>query len=126
MPPPADPLDEIALRFEIRWAEAHARARPEDLDALRMLAYAYSAAGRHEEALVEDRRLVERAPERADLHYDLACSLALLGRRDEAFASLGRALDLGFDDGDCLDSDDDLVSLRKDPRWAPLRGRLPE
>jgi tetratricopeptide (TPR) repeat protein len=123
---PADPLDEIASRFEIRWAEEHARAKPDDLDALRMLAYAYSAAGRHEDALREDRALVERAPDRSDLHYDLACSFALLGRRDEAFDSLERALDLGFDDADCLDSDDDLVSIRTDPRWAPLRERLPK
>jgi tetratricopeptide (TPR) repeat protein len=119
-----DPLDDIATRFEVRWAEAHAHARPDDLEALRSLAYAYSAAGRHEDALREDRRLVERAPDRADFHYDLACSYALLGRRDEAFASLGRALDLGFDDADCFDSDDDLVSLRGDPRWASLRARL--
>src|SRR5262245_91390 len=98
MATPRDPLEDIALRFEIRWAEENARARPDDLDALRMLAYAYSAAGRHEEALREDVRLVERAPERADLHYDLACSQALVGRTDEAFASLRRAVDLGFDD----------------------------
>jgi hypothetical protein len=124
MASPADPLDEIALRFEVRWAEEHALARPDDLDARRMLAYAYSAAGRHADALREDLLLVAREPDRADLHYDLACSQALSGLADEAFASLGRALDLGFDDADCLDADDDLATLRLDARWSPLRARL--
>ncbi len=120
---PQDPLDAIASRFEVRWAEEHARSRPDDLDAVRFLAYAYSGAGRHEDALREDLRLVERAPDRADLHYDLACSYALVGRQDEAFAALERAIALGFDDPALLDEDDDLASLRSDPRWARLRKR---
>jgi Flp pilus assembly protein TadD len=117
-------LDEIGRRFEVRWAEAHSRGRPDDLEALRVLAYLYSSQGRHEDALREDLRLVAAAPERADLHYDLACSQALLGRKDDAFASLERAVALGFGDPALLDEDDDLASLRADPRWAPLRARV--
>jgi tetratricopeptide (TPR) repeat protein len=123
-PPDEDAIEEISARFLLRVAEAHARANPGDLDALRELAYAYTAAGRLEEALAADRELVAREPLHADLHYDLACSFALLHRGDEAFASLTRALDLGFTDRAILESDDDLSSLHADPRWSALLTRL--
>lgn len=122
---PKQVLEDLGLAFEVAVAEAHARSHPDDVEALRGLAYAYTAAGRHEDALAADLRLVARDPERADFRYDLACSYALLGRRDEAFDELTRAVDLGFDDGEHLDEDPDLDGLRKDPRWAPLRARLP-
>lgn len=126
MPAPSDDdaIAEISGRFLLRVAEAHAKANPGDLDALRELAYAYTTAGRLEEALAADRELVAREPLRADLHYDLGCSFALLGRSDDAFASLTRALDLGFDSLPILEADDDLRSLRPDPRFAVLVARL--
>ena len=123
-PPDKDAIEEISSRFLLAVAEAHARAHPGDLDALRELAYAYTAAGRLDDALAADRELVAREPLRADLHYDLACSFALLARSDDAFASLGRALDLGFDALPILEADDDLRSLRADPRWGALLARL--
>lgn len=125
MPAPPDPIDEISRRFEVRMAEEHAGLRPADTEALRALAYAYTAAERYEDALKTDRALVAREPTRADFRYDLACSYALLHRADEAFDALDEALSLGFDDWDCLLEDDDLLSLREDARWAPLVGRRP-
>jgi tetratricopeptide (TPR) repeat protein len=118
------PLDEIGLRFEVSLAEENARARPDDLDALRVLAYAYTAIGRLEEALEADLALVRHEPKRADFRYDLACSYALLERKDEAFEELGRAVDLGFTDAQHFDEDPDLVDLRSDPRWTAVRARL--
>jgi tetratricopeptide (TPR) repeat protein len=52
--------------------------------------------------------------------YNIACSYALLGRSDEAFAALSRALAMGFDDLDALRTDPDLASLRTDPRFNRL------
>lgn len=118
-----DPIDDIGHRFEVRWAEEHSRSNPADLDALRMLAYAYSGAGRHEDALEVDRRLVAAEPDRTDLHYDLACSLALTGRKDEAFEALAKVIALGWTEWDLMDGDDDLASLRDDPRWKRLRAK---
>jgi Flp pilus assembly protein TadD len=123
---PKEDLARIGLAFDVAVAQAHADCHPDDLDALRALAYAYTACGRLEEALAADRRLVEAAPDRPDLRYDLACSLALLDRRDEAFEELGRAVDLGFLDREQLLEDPDLVNLRRDGRWPDLLSRVPE
>lgn len=119
-------LDAIGRLFEVRMAETHARARPEDLDALRALAYAYTGAGMLEQALASDLELVRRAPEEPGIRYDLACSYALLGRRDEAFEALSKAVDLGFDDPEHMTEDEDLVSLHGDPRWRDLLARVRE
>lgn len=119
-----DALTEIGLRFEVLMAEAHARAHPEDFEAQRLLAYAYTGAGRHAQALEADLRLVSLHPERSELRYDLACSYALLDRTDEAFAALDAALERGFDDAEHLADDDDLASLHTDPRWPALLMRI--
>lgn len=61
------------------------------------------------------------APERADLHDDLACGMALLGRPSgEALAYLGMAVGEGFKDFHGLKNDPDLTSLRKDPGFTLL------
>jgi hypothetical protein len=56
--------------------------------------------------------LFEQAPE----PYGAACCRALAGDLDGAFAQLSRAIDAGLRDQD-LANDDDLASLRGDPRW---------
>jgi len=52
--------------------------------------------------------------------YNAACARALANQRDEALALLRRAVDAGFDDPDQIRKDDDLDSLRSDPRLAAL------
>ena len=118
-------LEELGLRFETSVAEEHARCHPDDVEALRAVAYAYTAAGRLEEALAADLDLVRREPTRSDLQYDLACSYALLHRKDEAFDALVRSIELGFDDREHVEEDSDLDGLHADPRWADLLKRLP-
>jgi Flp pilus assembly protein TadD len=121
----ASSLDSIGRRFQTSVMEQWVAQHPEDLDGLRFLAYAYTGEGRLEEALAADLRLTTLAPDRAELHYDLGCSYALLGRKDEAFRSLEKAVALGFSDRGQLLADDDLARLRSDPRWHALLARLP-
>jgi hypothetical protein len=49
--------------------------------------------------------------------YDHACCLARAGRKDEALAKLKLAIDAGFKDLAHARQDEDLASLRDDPRW---------
>jgi serine/threonine protein kinase/Tfp pilus assembly protein PilF len=61
------------------------------------------------------------------LWYNLACTAAAAGRRDEAFDYLHRAIEAGYNDAQLIRTDDDLKSLRNDPRFdklvADLKGR---
>ena len=62
-----------------------------------------------------------------DLWYNFACGAAISGRRDEALEYLGHAIDLGFSNADTMAADNDLKSLRGDPRFDALvaKARLP-
>jgi len=52
--------------------------------------------------------------------YDYACGAALLGKSDEAFSSLRKAIEFGFADAAHMKSDDDLKSLHGDSRFDAL------
>lgn len=60
-----------------------------------------------------------------DDRYNAACSWALAGFADSAFAQLDRIVaKAAFDDYDHLTSDPDLNSLHADKRWQPLLDKV--
>jgi len=75
-------------------------------------------AGHHAEA---GRLLARAAGLLADPRgawYNAACSYALAGDPDAAFAALGQAVDAGLAATEQLAADPDLGPLHDDPRWA--------
>lgn len=88
-----------------------------------MLGELASRRGLHERALELDRRLVARLPVDFLARYNLACSLALAGRADEAILCLGEAFRLGYDDVAHMEVDPDLASIRERPEFRALVGR---
>jgi carboxyl-terminal processing protease len=56
--------------------------------------------------------------------YNAACSSARAGRTDEAFSRLDDAVAEGLSGVATLNGDNDLVSLRSDPRWEVLLARV--
>jgi hypothetical protein len=58
------------------------------------------------------------------VHYNLACSLAILGEVGEALDALEEAVRLGYDDADFLQRDEDLANLREEARFRALVTRL--
>ncbi len=97
---------------------------PEHLENLAELAHVLTRLGRLEEGLEVDRKLARLEPENPIVHYNLACSLALLGRAGEALDALEEAVRRGFDDPTHLCTDEDLVSLRGEARFQTLLGEL--
>jgi Flp pilus assembly protein TadD len=93
---------------------------PENLDALAELGQTYTRLGRTEEGLRIDQRLARMVPENPTVHYNLACSLAMLGHPDMALDALEKAVRLGYDDAHLLQLDDDLASLRRESRFREL------
>ena len=119
-----DPIERAGLRFQVGLAEEAIAVDPEDTEALRYLAHAYTLLGRMEEGLRADRRLVELLSGDPRVRYNLACSCALGGLLDEAIRRLEEAIDLGFADLKLLRGDSDLDALRVDARYLEIEERL--
>lgn len=56
----------------------------------------------------------------SQVFYNEACAYATRGENEKALASLSAAFDAGFDDFQLIDSDADLVDLRKTPEFTQL------
>ena len=107
-------------QFEIDFSRSLMKREPENLVIMEMLAGYYTKAGRIDEGLELDRRIVELDPENAISHYNLACSLALKKRANDAIASLRLAFEQGYDDFKWLLDDPDLSSLHNNPAFSAL------
>ncbi len=121
--PEAGPVDD-QLGFEIDFFGRILRRNPRHLDALRRQVQLLSKTGRYHDALLLDQRLVDLRPRDYVAHYNMACSLSMVGRTNEALASLDDALRLGYRDIAHLEADPDLDSLRGDPRYLELIARI--
>jgi tetratricopeptide (TPR) repeat protein len=108
------------LEFDIGFFNRVLRRSPDYLDVLRCQGQLLSRRGLHDQALKIDRRVVALAPKDGVAHYNLGCSLALLGYAQEALQSLRRALESGYSDIDFLENDPDLDSLHKEPEYQDL------
>lgn len=117
-------LDRIGLDFLADFFSAQVERQPQHVDSLIDLGHVLTRLGRYDDGLRIDRQLAALLPDEPTVHYNLACSLALTGRADEALAALERCVDLGYDDPDFLRGDEDLAALRDDPRFVELLERL--
>lgn len=113
-------LDRLGLDFEVGIFEAFLGAEPEHLRALEALATAYTQSGRYEDTLRVDRKLANLLPANPVAHYNVACSLSLLGRADESVDALEKAIALGWSDFKQLKKDPDLENARKCERFRVL------
>jgi eukaryotic-like serine/threonine-protein kinase len=106
---------------------------PEHMDTLNVrnsLAVNLTQQGRYKEAeemYLENRALQKRRygashSSTADSTYNLACLAAVQGYRDKAIALLGEAVGHGLQPNSAvhMEEDDDLKSLRSDPRFIAL------
>jgi hypothetical protein len=80
-------------------------------------------AGEYDKALEILRRGEERLPGNPGILYNIACMEALTGQTEQAFAHLGRAVESEYFRKHAK-TDDDLASLRSDPRFAELVGPI--
>lgn len=89
-------------------------------------AYVLATSGDYAGALPLFREMARRDPESFVPTYNIACTLAQLGRTDEALDALGRAIELGFDDLAHLRHDPDLAPLRETDRFQAILDGWPE
>jgi hypothetical protein len=74
-------------------------------------------AKNYEKAAALCRTMLGIAPRHPNPHYNLACALARLGKKEEALAALERSVACGFYPADHMEQDEDLATLRADPRF---------
>lgn len=113
-------MEASKFAFEIEFfADLHKRM-PRDLKIAAILAQLYTESGKIDEGLRIDRKLVRLSPEDPTAHYNLACSLALKGRKREAVKAIQQAISLGYRDYAWMRKDPDLVQLQDYPAFRTL------
>jgi Flp pilus assembly protein TadD len=116
---PARPA-ETQADFEVDFFGQVLQRLPDYLDVMKLQATLLAQKGRREEALPMQRKIVQTCSRDAIAHYDLACTLSVLGHLSEAVVVLGRALQLGYQDFPHLEFDPDLDHLRPLPAYREL------
>ncbi len=112
------------LEFEVGFFEAVLRRERDYFDVMEILGGHYTSLGRVEDGLRMDRRIVKLRPAYATGHYNLACSLALAGKKSLALKSLRAAIGLGYSDHKWMREDKDLLCLKEDPTFMELLAEL--
>lgn len=113
-------LERLGQSFEISFYEAFLEKDPDHIPSLFALGELYTQAGRVAQGLAVDEKLSDLFPYEPVVHYNLACSLSLAGRRDEAVDTLRKAVNLGYDDFDTLTNDSDFDNIRDHPKFLEL------
>jgi len=83
-------------------------------------AFAAYGAGDYETALTKQLVVVEKLPDSPVAHYNAGCFAARTGRTDDAFEHLSRAVGINERVKELMATDEDLDSIRDDPRFAEL------
>lgn len=122
--PVCEEADRLGWMFLAEILETEIERHPENVEALAELGHVYTRQGRYEQGLAIDEELVRISPDNPTAHYNLACSLALLGNTERSLDALERAIDLGYADGEYMRHDEDLAALRGDERFEELADRL--
>jgi Flp pilus assembly protein TadD len=115
---------DAGLEVELRFLEGVATRRPRDERVLKALADLYTRAGRYHDGLDLDLKLSRMCPDESEVWYNLGCSYALIGKKEQAFEALNRAVDLGYQDIEWLGNDEDLNFLHDDSRFERLCYRI--
>jgi tetratricopeptide (TPR) repeat protein len=112
-----------AYRRALAAAEHHLELHPDDPRAATMRAVSLCRLGEAAEGLEWARRALVIDAEDAGVRYNVACLLALEGKREQALEYLEECIRLGFGNWDWIARDPDLASLRADPRFDAMLKR---
>jgi putative intracellular protease/amidase len=79
---------------------------------------------RYPEAISAHQEAAKNAPQRGIALFNLSCEYALTGNRDKAIESAAKAIEAGYRVKWSYEEDDDLASVRDEPRFRELLAKL--
>ena len=103
--------------FEIKFYESLIEKTPDFISVLIPLGDAYTHKGFYQKGLAVDKKLSRLLPNDPSVRYNLACSLSLVNKPEEALGELKKAVLLGYDEFSYIRKDSDLANLRKLPEF---------
>jgi tetratricopeptide (TPR) repeat protein len=83
-------------------------------------AFAAYSKGDYETAIAKQRIVVEKRPDDPVAHFNAGCFAARAARVDEAIEHLRRAVEINDRVKELVATDEDLETIRDDPRFAEL------
>jgi len=108
------------LDFQMSFYEGILKENPDFVEALIALGEIYTKKGMYDKGLKIDKKLSRLRPDNPIIHYNLACSLSLLGELSHSFKAIKQAIELGYNDFIFMNNDPDLANLRRDERFIEL------
>lgn len=111
-------------RDAVNVLEKHLEWHPDDARALHLGAGSLVALGQTERAQSWLRRALELDPDDPIVLYNVACNFATMGAVEESLNYLEQAVAHGTVSSDWMRNDEDLMSLRGNPRYATLLQRV--
>jgi TolB-like protein/Flp pilus assembly protein TadD len=111
-------------REAVEVLEKHLEWHPDDARGLHLGAGSLVVLGQTERAKNWLRRALELDPDDPIVLYNVACNFATLGEADESLDYLEQAIEHGTVSSDWMRNDEDLVSLRGNPRYTALLQRV--
>jgi TolB-like protein/Flp pilus assembly protein TadD len=114
----------IQAKDAVAVVEKHLKWFPDDARAFYLGAGSLVVLGDIERAKRWLHRAVEIAPDDSIVLYNVACNLATLGETEKALDYLEQAADRGAVSAAWMRNDEDLASLRDEPRYIELLDRV--
>ena len=106
--------------------EKHLEWHPDDARGLHLGAGSLIVLGQMERAKDWLRRALELDPDDPIVLYNVACNFATFGEIEESLDYLEHAVEHGTVSSDWMRNDEDLASLRSNPRYEALLQRVEE
>lgn len=113
-------------REAVRVLEKHLEWHPDDARGLHLGAGSLVVLGQTDRAKRWLRRALELDPDDPIVLYNVACNFATMGDAEESLDYLEQAVEHGTVSSDWMRNDEDLVSLRGNPRYTTLLQRVEE